>query len=173
MHDYRYGGYDWACKEFTNHEYFFHTYGEFMMCYGRSLQLNAQYKEAILVLLRAQTHENNMTVQIALGNCFKELKRMNEAERAYLRAEQMIPARFYPLYLRAKLYEHTGQRKKMMQLAKRILNKTVKIPSRAIDEIREEMKELLNDAKLKEKSLSVVNKEISENHVPLYKHTKL
>lgn len=50
----------------------------------------------------------------------------------------MAPARFYPLYLLAKLYDETGQIEKAVAMAKE-----VKIESTAIKEIQEEMRKII------------------------------
>jgi regulator of replication initiation timing len=56
----------------------------------------------------------------------------------------MVPHKFYPLYLLAKLYHSTGQTEKAAAIAKEILGKAVKVTSKAIEEMKEEMKQLIN-----------------------------
>ena len=58
-------------------------------------------------------------------------------------AYSMVPNRFYPLYLLAMMYEDSAQTDKAIVMAQQILNKEVKIESRAIDEMRENMKQML------------------------------
>ena len=67
-----------------------------------------------------------------------------KAEEQYQLAAYTVPHKFYPLYLLAKLYEETGQNEKAVTIAREIMDKTVKIPSQAIEEIREEMQEILD-----------------------------
>ena len=57
----------------------------------------------------------------------------------------MIPVRFYPLYLQAKLHEESGNKKKAVAMAKAILNKNIKVPSTAIREIKAEMEEIIKN----------------------------
>jgi antitoxin component YwqK of YwqJK toxin-antitoxin module len=52
----------------------------------------------------------------------------------------MSPTKFYPLYLLAKLYDASGQQQNALAMANTILHKEVKVHSKAIDEIKEEMK---------------------------------
>ena len=55
----------------------------------------------------------------------------------------MSPARFYPLYLLAKLFDETGQQEKAVAMAKEVMKKEVKIESTAIKEIQEEMRKIV------------------------------
>ena len=71
----------------------------------------------------------------------------NKAEKAYLHAWQMIPSRFYPKYLLAKLYDETGQKDKAVKVAQELLNKNVKIDSRAIEKIKQEMRTIVEASK--------------------------
>jgi hypothetical protein len=57
----------------------------------------------------------------------------------------MVPHKIYPLYLLPKLYNDTGQKEKAKAMAKELLCKDVIVPSKAIDEIRAEMQQLINN----------------------------
>ena len=59
----------------------------------------------------------------------------------------MNPSRFYPKYLLAKLYNETGLEKAVFT-ANELLQKHVKIESTAIEEIREEMKNIIEKASI-------------------------
>jgi hypothetical protein len=64
----------------------------------------------------------------------------------------MVPSRFYPKYLLAKLYDETSQHAKAVVTAKELLRKEIKIESTAVKEIQEEMRKVI------EKQDSVQNK---------------
>jgi hypothetical protein len=55
----------------------------------------------------------------------------------------MVPSRFYPKYLLAKLYDETGQHEKAVTVAKELLSKEIKIESTAVKEIQEEMRKII------------------------------
>lgn len=55
----------------------------------------------------------------------------------------MNPSRFYPKYLLAKLYDETGQREKAVTTANELLDKEIKIESTAIEEIKVEMRKII------------------------------
>ncbi len=117
--------------------------GEFLMNYGKALFMNNQDKKALDILKQAKLHLNTTIIETALGDTHKNLKQYDKAEAAYLRASQMVPARFYPLYLLAKLFEENEEKEKALVIANTILNKKIKIPSTAIKEIQQEMKDLI------------------------------
>lgn len=121
--------------------------GDFMIAYGKSLQMNGDYKNAIDILLKASKNANNPILYTTLGECYKSEKNYLLAEKAYLQAYNIIPHRFFPLYLLAKLYKETGAKEKAKEMANKILIKEVKIESRAIKEIKNEVKEILKEYK--------------------------
>lgn len=55
----------------------------------------------------------------------------------------MNPSRFYTKYLLAKLYDETGQREKAILTANALLQMQIKVPSTAVDEIKEEMQNII------------------------------
>ena len=61
-------------------------------------------------------------------------------EKMYLRASEIVPNRHYPLYLLMTLYHETGQNEKAKATANTLLEKPVKVWSKAIEEIQKEAK---------------------------------
>ncbi|MNL68016.1 hypothetical protein D3C87_1926760 [compost metagenome] len=59
----------------------------------------------------------------------------------------MIPSKFFASYLLAKLYDESGKEKKAVAIAKKLINKKIKISSSAIREMQEEMKTMLKKYK--------------------------
>ncbi|WP_291126823.1 tetratricopeptide repeat protein, partial [Dysgonomonas sp. UBA7698] len=78
------------------------------------------------------------------GDSYKATKRYVLAEQAYLTAYRMNPNRFYTRYLLAKLYDETNQYEKAINIAYGLLNEKPKIESTAVNEIKEEMRNILN-----------------------------
>jgi hypothetical protein len=68
------------------------------------------------------------------------LKKYPEAEKYYIQATLFVPHRFYTLYFLTKLYMDSDQKQKAKLLARIILAKEIKVPSRELNEIRKEMK---------------------------------
>jgi len=117
--------------------------GAYLTNFGKALSMAGQHAEAIELLLRAAQTQPSTVVYTALGDSHKALGQPDEAETAYLYAWHMAPARFYPQYLLALLYDETGQHGKAIATARYLLQKDVKVSSKAIDEIHEAMRAIL------------------------------
>jgi O-antigen polymerase len=118
--------------------------GLLLQQYAKSLSMDNRYEEAVTMLNEAGNYYKDEYSFIALGDAYKALGETQKAEEQYQLAASMVPHKFYPLYLLAKLYNQTGQHKKALALAHQILVKEIKIPSQAIKEMREEMKEIID-----------------------------
>lgn len=122
-----------------------HNNGDFLMHYGKALAINGNYAKAQAVLVSAKNHLNNTVIETSLGDTYKALGRYAEAEAAYKHAAGMVPGLFYPDYLLAKLYDDTGQESKAVSKANELLYKEIKIPSKAIQQIQQEMAEMIQN----------------------------
>ena len=147
LNSYQYGDYESAIQKYEEAYPEFDKNGEFLMNYGKALSIYKQDEKAIQILERAKTYLNTTIIETALGDAYKNQKRYKEAEIAYEHAANMIPIRFYPLYLLAKLYEENNETEKAFDMANTILDKDVKIPSTAIQEIQAEMKNIIKNYK--------------------------
>ena len=126
-------------KPFTGHGFNW----IFLLNYGKSLYLSGQYRESLEILERGKDYYTDEVYFTTPGDACKALGKHNQAEKAYKTAANMVPHKFYPLYLLATLYDETGEKAKARQTARNILNKDVKIHSTAIEEIKAEMEELI------------------------------
>jgi O-antigen polymerase len=116
---------------------------DFMLNYGIALSMVEKHPEALEILKKAKAYQSNSVLYNALGDSYKALEKYKSAEQQYSQAASMSPAKFYPLYLLAKLYDASGQQQKAYEMANTILNKEVKVHSIAIEEIKEEMKQII------------------------------
>ncbi|NLR80374.1 O-antigen ligase family protein [Chitinophaga eiseniae] len=112
------------------------TNGEFLMQYGKSLAMTENYQQALAVLTQARQYQCSSVIEAAVGDCEKKAGNYAAAEQSYLKAMNMIPNRFYPLYLLMTLYQENGETTKAMMMARTIKAKKVKVPSKAILEIK-------------------------------------
>jgi tetratricopeptide (TPR) repeat protein len=119
------------------------TSGEYLSHYGKALSMAGKHEQAVDVLQQAAGYYPNTVVYTTLGNSYKELGKTEDAEHAYMKAWYMIPGRFYPKYLLAKLYDETGQAEKAIAVAQELLEKEIKVESTAIKEIKAEMRKIL------------------------------
>lgn len=142
---YNYSDYESALEAYRKAYPYLKKDGDFLMNYGKTLTMAKNYDEAVVVLKEAKQHLNTTIIETALGDAYKALGNYDKAETAYQNAANMVPVRFYPLYLLAKLYDESGQESKALTMANTILEKEVKIPSTAIREIKAEMKKMITN----------------------------
>ena len=140
---YQMGAYTESVESFEEAYNNLSSNGEFLIMFGKALSMAGQHDKAISILSKAKDYQKNTILFTSLGDSYKELGQFKDAERAYLHAFNMIPSRFYPLYLLAKLYNDSGQNEKALDVANNLLGKKEKIHSIAIDEIRNEMESIL------------------------------
>ncbi|MCX8492268.1 MAG: hypothetical protein ORN54_14510 [Cyclobacteriaceae bacterium] len=132
-----------ALEKYEQIEPILNTNGDYLMNYGKALSVMGRHKEAIGILEHGQKYLNTTIVQTALGDSYLAQKSYHKAEECYSQASYMIPHRFYPKYLLAKLFEESGQKERAKAMASEILGRRVKINSVAIEEMKSEMRDLL------------------------------
>lgn len=140
---YQYGDYKEAIIIYESVYPVFKKDGDFLMNYGKALVMGGEYAKGIVVLEQARQYLNTTVIVGTLGDSYKALHQYDKAEVAYKRAINMIPSKFYAQYLLTRLYDDSGQVDKALRMARKLLIKEVKIPSTAIKEMQEEMKNIL------------------------------
>lgn len=138
------GAYEQSIAEYEKALPVLRCNGDFLTNYGKALSMAGKHEEAITTLKKAAKYYPNTVVYTALGDSYKATGKSKKAEAAYLHAWHMNPARFYPKYLLAKLYDETGQKVKAAKVARELLEKEIKVESTAIDEIKAEMQKIIN-----------------------------
>lgn len=140
---YQFQVYDDAGEEYQKATTFLPDNGLLLQMYGKCLCMGEQYSEAKSILKQARLYRSDPILYTALGDTYKALKEYDKAEKAYLYACNINPSRFYPKYLLAKLYVEKGENNMAKSVAKELLSKEVKVESKAIEEIRTELKRLI------------------------------
>ncbi|MDE5417940.1 O-antigen ligase family protein [Labilibaculum sp. DW002] len=140
---YQYPIYDDAAEEYQRASGILSNNGLLLQMHGKCLLMNEEFTEAKIVLEKAKLYRSDPILYTALGDTYRALKEYEKAEKAYLQAWYIIPHKFYPKYLLAKLYDETGQTTKSKRIAKELLNKKVKVKSKAIEEMRSELAKIL------------------------------
>ena len=116
----------------------------FLQEYAKALSLNNENKESNAILKKSHTYGSDVFSMITLGDNYMQLRQYTLAEKAYKRAGYMQPAMFYPKFLLVKLYVETNNEQKAVSLAKKLLDKKEKISSVALNEMKTEMKNLID-----------------------------
>lgn len=126
---------------------------DFWFEYGHALYKSGKYEEAVGVLKRAEQLSADAMILNIIGECYEKWSEKENhlllAEHYYRRSLNRLPERIYPYYLLAKLYASPGWEKKeqMREMARMVLTKKPKVPSPAVEEMKKEMKELLEKYK--------------------------
>jgi len=139
------GNYEMATNQYAQAYPALKNNGRFLTNYGKALSMAKKWNKGIQILSRAKDHHSDPVTYTALGDCYKAEKNYDKAEEAYQHAWHIIPSRFYPLYLLAKLHDESNRPAKAIQTARQVMDKEVKIPSTAVEQIRQEMKGIIEE----------------------------
>lgn len=137
------GYFDIAEKEYENLFPELKYNGEFLFFYGASLSAVGKYKEAVKYLEQAKHKFSDPNLYITLGQSYARLNNFIKAERNLIHACNITPYKLFPKYLLAKLYYNYNMTEKAISMANEIINLETKIKSTAANEIKTEMKELI------------------------------
>ena len=119
---------------------------KFLFEYGHSLHKVGRYEESNIMLKRGIRHSADPMFWNIAGNNYLALKQYDQGMTAYLRAYYTCPNRVYPLYLLTKLEAERGDTT-MNYYGRILLGKRPKVPSLAVDEMKFEIRKML-DVKL-------------------------
>jgi tetratricopeptide (TPR) repeat protein len=145
---YQYQVYDDAAEEYLLAMDYLPDNGLLLQMYGKCLTMNKKWEEAREILEKAKQLRSDPILYTTLGDAYKTLKEYSKAENAYKHAWQMVPHKFYPGYLLAKLYDESDQKQKAAKIARELVNKKIKVDSKAIEEIKDELKRLIQICEL-------------------------
>lgn len=134
----------------------------FLYNYAAELNYIGRYHESSAILAECAATFNDYDVQLLFADNYHQTGKYPEAEQHYQRASYMCPNRFMPLYHLAKLYAETKRPKEAMTVAKRIMEKEIKIPSGSIYNIKKEMEELINNNNMDSINISASESRVSK-----------
>ena len=120
---------------------------KFLFEYGHSLHKVGRYEESNIMLKRGIRHSADPMFWNIARNNYLPLKQYDQGMTAYLRAYYTCPNRVYPLYLLTKLEAERGDTTMMNYYGRILLGKRPKVPSLAVDEMKFEIRKML-DVKL-------------------------
>lgn len=118
------------------------AYPDFLFTFGSALREAGCYNESNAVLRQGTRVSCDPVFYTLMGNNYRDLGAMAEAESAYRKAFVMLPGRMYPLYRLMKLYEADGQMQKAEEVARKIIAFRPKVDSPAVREMKNEAKKL-------------------------------
>lgn len=112
---------------------------QFLFEYGHSRHFTGDYARSNAILSQGAALSSDPMFRNVMGNNYKALGDVAQAESCYLRAYRMVPSRIYPLYLLARLYHDAGQTSQMDSMCRRVLDFEEKVTSPATVEIKREV----------------------------------
>lgn len=123
------------------------AYPDFMFTFGSALREAGRYNESNAMLRQGTRVSCDPVFYTLMGNNYRDLGAVAEAESAYRKAFGMLPGRMYPLYRLMKLYEAEGQVHEAEEMARQIAAFRPMVDSPAMREMKNEAKEFLKKIK--------------------------
>ena len=115
---------------------------------AHSLHKAGEWEASTELLKELMKKSSDAMILNIMGKNCQALGNYEEAEEWFIRSTHRLPNRIYPYYLLAKLYaEYPGffPREKLEWAVRMVLEKEAKVESTAIKQMREEVKELLDE----------------------------
>ncbi|MBQ7878926.1 MAG: O-antigen ligase family protein [Bacteroidaceae bacterium] len=94
---------------------------------------NKNYSRCIILCNECKKYSSGYDIEILLANSYMFIGDYTKSLEHYSMAHNMCPVRFIPLYKQFKIYKELGDTVNMKKTGNKILSKQVKIPSRKID----------------------------------------
>ena len=116
----------------------------FLFEYAQCLIEQKHYNEANTILRRAALVSSDAMIYNLMGENYRKMRLYKKAESCFLYSTHLLPGRIYPYYLLTLLYSEPGfYQPEKMEIARQIvLTKQPKIDSKAIEEMRENVKNI-------------------------------
>jgi len=115
----------------------------FLFEYAQCLNKAGEYAKSNQVLELAIKISCDPMLYNIMGKNYQGLKKYQLAEQNFLLASRIVPSRLYPYYLLANLYAESGNTRKALLMAQKVLKKEPKVQSTTINEMREKMRGLI------------------------------
>jgi O-antigen ligase len=115
---------------------------KFLFEYAQSLSKSGEYEKSNKILQEAMQISCDPMLYNIMGKNYQSLQEYKLAEQNLQKAANLVPSRLYPHYLLAKLYYEMGLMEKTELEINIVLTKTPKVDSKAVEEMRKELKKL-------------------------------
>lgn len=116
----------------------------FLYSYAFEAFRQGDYDLSLSLAEESSKRLSHYDLELLLGDIYLKKKDYAESERHYQKAADMIPCRFVPLMAIYELYVEAGEKEKSLELAQKIIDKPIKVPSRTVSLIKLKLKKDLN-----------------------------
>ncbi|MDD4781813.1 MAG: O-antigen ligase family protein [Tissierellia bacterium] len=131
-------------KEYRELELYLNDQTNFMFEYAHALSKIEEYETSNKVIYNSIKISADPMFYNIMGNNYQALHKYDSAEICLKKAASIIPNRLYPYYLLANMYLESGDTIRAVEMAGIVLTKEPKMHSIAVEEMREEMKKIVN-----------------------------
>ena len=121
------------------------------------LHLRGQYQRLMAIAQECTNYWTDYDLELLLGLNYIELGEYVQAEQHLMQAHNMCPSRFEPLYQLVQVKQKQDLQQEARKLALQILRKKVKVPSADVEDIKSEMKFILNNNYILTKPVGGIN----------------
>lgn len=119
----------------------------FLYNYAAELNFVGRYEESLVLAEECKLGWNDYDVQMLLADNHFNLCNYDEALKRYETAHYMCPNRFAPMYKKFSTYKKMKDYDNMVEIGNAILDKKIKIPSREVDMMINDVRNELNNIK--------------------------
>jgi tetratricopeptide (TPR) repeat protein len=133
----------------------------FLYNYAAELNVVKQYDKSLEIAHECERLWADYDLQMLMADNYRQIQQYQEAEQHYIKASNMCPVKFMPLHQLVEVYDETGHREEALSLARKIIDKEVKIPSSTVSVIKQKMQQLIEKSEA-EKVIETKNVPASE-----------
>jgi tetratricopeptide (TPR) repeat protein len=117
----------------------------FLYNYAAELTVAGKYSESLKIAFECEKLWADYDLQMLIAENYLQCEQYEQAENHYGKASLMCPVKFTPLYRLYQLSGTTGDLENESVIANKILSKPVKIMSSAIQTIKEEIRQKMDE----------------------------
>lgn len=115
----------------------------FLYNYANILNAFGLNQKSLKIALEGRPMCADYDMEIVIGDNYIKTRKYNEAEKHFILASNMCPARFVPLYALFKIYQTVGKADKANMIAHEIADKPIKVYSPRVVMIKDEISKYL------------------------------
>ncbi|MBE6298025.1 MAG: O-antigen ligase family protein [Bacteroidales bacterium] len=145
VNDYKNGNKIEAMKVFSKADSYSIDKGAMLFSLATVAYNEMNYEKCIELCNDCRDFFSNYDLEFLTANSYLFIGELCEAEKHFITAHNMCPNRFIPLYKLFKIYKQRGNKEQMTEMGEKILSKKIKVPSRSIDIIINNVKYELQD----------------------------
>jgi O-antigen ligase len=123
----------------------FESDGYFLYNYAAQLNYWGEYEKSLKYADKCILSLNDYDIQMLIADNYHNLSDWVQGLEHYELASRMCSNRFMPLYKMTLIYDATGEKKKLRELAEKIIQKEEKIPSLTVSRIKNIMRKKLEE----------------------------